>query len=210
MPNQAQIAAKQAAAKQNGLNKAQAAALQAGAPMEVVLAMSGDSDEDPDPDAEAEAEAEAAAEAAAAAAAAAQAKAGEVEGEGETGMTLEAAMARISELEAGETAAAATLAGVQAELVTAKAELATAQAEAKSMADTLKPYVSTMSVALSKGVDVEALSHTELVAKHSELRPAFTAAYKPGRQSKTAASVEKPEAKAIAPNILAAASNLKL
>lgn len=197
MPTQAQIAARKAAPKANGLTPAQAAALAAGADMEIVMAMADDDEADDEAGDE-----EAAAVAAAAAAASKTEEA--------PAMTIEAAMAKIAELEAGATEAAAALAGAQAELVTAKAEIEASKAEASALASSLSPYLAKMALNLGQTIDVSALSHTEIVAKHSELKTQFNAAYKPGRQSASAAQAEKTSESKISVDIMAAASNLKL
>lgn len=198
MPTQAQIAAKQAAtkaaAKGKGLNAAQAAVLAAGGDMDAVLALAdegeveGELEEDP-------------------------AKASTEVPEDEPTLTIEAATAKIAELEAAaataEAAASETLAAMTAKFDTATASLTAAQEESKALAAALTPYVTRMSVAL--GTEAKTGTHAELLAAHADLKPKFAASFQAGRQSKTAASTtQQSKQTGLSSDILAAASALKL
>lgn len=159
----------------------QLAALQAGTPMEEVLAMATDPAEQSE---QSEAGATDATKSAATTAPA---------NTDAPAMTIEAAMAKITELEASATEVAGQLAETTTKLQTAEAKVGMLEAGATAstatitaMTNQLRPYVAQMNVALSAGVDAANLNGEALATAHSDLRSRFQATYKTGKQSKSA------------------------
>lgn len=170
------------------LTQAQKDALARGEPMEVVLAMAETAQtEQPNVDAAAQAAADEAAAQAAAQAAPTDAA-----------PTVETLSAQVSELTAKSEAtanelasASAQLADANAKLTTAKADLLASQGHAAKLAAVVSGYVTQMSVALGRQVDVSAMTPQQLAEAHDDLRPAMLTAFKAGQQSRATAAAPK-------------------
>lgn len=176
------------------LTQAQKDALNAGASMEEVLAMAG-----PSEDAADEAAALAAAKAAETAASAAQTPTDNV------APTVESLQAQMTELNAKLATAETGVQAKDAELVAANAKLAEVTAKAtasdatvNALAAALSPYVSRMSNALSKPIEVKGMAPTALVEAHASLAGEFAKAFPAGRQSKSASNDDTTKATAAA------------
>lgn len=176
------------------LTQAQKDALNAGVPMEQVLAM--------DAPAEDAAAAEAAALAAAKAAATATPEAkGNVEVP--TTPTLESLQAQVTELttklgtaEAGAQAKDGELVAANAKVAELTAAATASDATVNALAAALSPYVSRMSNALGKPVEVKGMAAIALVEAHASLAGEFAKAFPAGRQSKSASNDDTTKASA--------------